>query len=45
MDSRMNRRDFMKYSLATGALIAAGDKIMESVLAQAASGVTEVANY
>lgn len=42
MESGMNRREFMTYSLATGALIAAGDKIMESVIAQAAMGVTEV---
>jgi 7,8-dihydropterin-6-yl-methyl-4-(beta-D-ribofuranosyl)aminobenzene 5'-phosphate synthase len=42
MDNGVSRREFMKYSLATGALIAAGDKIMESVMAQAATGVTEV---
>ncbi len=42
MKSEMNRREFLKYSLATGALIAAGDGTLESVMAQAASGVTEV---
>lgn len=42
MDSGVGRREFLKYSLATGALIAAGDKIMESVMAQAATGATEV---
>jgi len=42
MDSRVNRREFLRYSVATGLLIAAGDKILESVMAQAATGVTEV---
>jgi 7,8-dihydropterin-6-yl-methyl-4-(beta-D-ribofuranosyl)aminobenzene 5'-phosphate synthase len=42
MESGMKRREFLKYSLATGALIAVGDKIMESVMAQAATSVTEV---
>ncbi len=42
MKDRMDRRDFLKYSLSTGALIAAGDGIIESVLAQASTGVTEV---
>jgi 7,8-dihydropterin-6-yl-methyl-4-(beta-D-ribofuranosyl)aminobenzene 5'-phosphate synthase len=42
MNNGMNRREFLKYSLAAGALIAAGDGITESVMAQAATGVTEV---
>lgn len=42
MKEEMDRREFLKYSLVTGALIAAGDGIMESVMAQAATGVTEV---
>jgi len=42
MDSGVSRREFLKYSLATGVLIAAGDGIMERVMAQAATGVTEV---
>jgi 7,8-dihydropterin-6-yl-methyl-4-(beta-D-ribofuranosyl)aminobenzene 5'-phosphate synthase len=42
MNNGMNRREFLKYSLATGALIAAGDGIMESVTAHAAAGVNEV---
>jgi hypothetical protein len=42
MDSRVTRREFLKYSVATGLLIAAGDEILESVMAQAATGVTEV---
>jgi 7,8-dihydropterin-6-yl-methyl-4-(beta-D-ribofuranosyl)aminobenzene 5'-phosphate synthase len=42
MKNGMDRREFLKYSLATGALIAAGDGIMESVMAQAATGITEV---
>ncbi len=42
MKDRMDRREFLKYSLATGALIAAGDGIIEGVMAQAATGVTEV---
>jgi 7,8-dihydropterin-6-yl-methyl-4-(beta-D-ribofuranosyl)aminobenzene 5'-phosphate synthase len=42
MDSGMNRREFLKYSAAAGMLIAAGDGIMEGVMADAATGVTEV---
>ncbi|MGO9019849.1 MAG: hypothetical protein ACLQVJ_16035 [Syntrophobacteraceae bacterium] len=42
MDSGVSRREFLKYSLATGALIAAGDGIMESVMAQATTGISEV---
>jgi hypothetical protein len=42
MNSGMNRREFLKYSAATGMLIAAGDGIMESVMAQATTGLTEV---
>ena len=42
MNSGVSRREFLTYSLATGALIAAGDGIMNSVMAQSARGVTEV---
>jgi 7,8-dihydropterin-6-yl-methyl-4-(beta-D-ribofuranosyl)aminobenzene 5'-phosphate synthase len=42
MDSGVSRREFLKYSIATGALIAAGDGIMESVTAEATSGINEV---
>lgn len=38
----MNRREFLKYSLATGALIAAGDGMMEDLMAHAATGINEV---
>jgi 7,8-dihydropterin-6-yl-methyl-4-(beta-D-ribofuranosyl)aminobenzene 5'-phosphate synthase len=41
MNNKVSRREFLKYSLVTGALIAAGDGVMENVMAQAAS-VTEV---
>jgi 7,8-dihydropterin-6-yl-methyl-4-(beta-D-ribofuranosyl)aminobenzene 5'-phosphate synthase len=41
MNNGMDRREFLKYSLATGALIAAGDEIMGSMMAQAAD-ITEV---
>jgi hypothetical protein len=37
MDNGVSRREFLKYSLATGALIATGDGIIESALAQARS--------
>ena len=37
----MNRRDFLKYSIATGALIAARGGTIESVTSQAAAGVTK----
>jgi len=42
MDNGMSRRDFMKYSAATGVLIAVGDAIIDSMMTQAATGVTEV---
>ena len=41
MNNGVSRREFLKYSLATGALIAAGDGKMESVMAQAVTDVTE----
>jgi 7,8-dihydropterin-6-yl-methyl-4-(beta-D-ribofuranosyl)aminobenzene 5'-phosphate synthase len=41
VESGLNRRDFLKYAAATGVLIAAGDGIMESAMAEAATGVTE----
>jgi 7,8-dihydropterin-6-yl-methyl-4-(beta-D-ribofuranosyl)aminobenzene 5'-phosphate synthase len=42
MSNRLSRREFLKYSLATGALLAAGDGIVNRVLAQSDRGVTEV---
>lgn len=42
MESGMNRREFLKYSAAAGMLIAAGEGIIEGVMAQAATGVAEV---
>jgi 7,8-dihydropterin-6-yl-methyl-4-(beta-D-ribofuranosyl)aminobenzene 5'-phosphate synthase len=42
MNNGMNRREFLKYSLVTGALVAAGEGIMNNVMVQAATGVTEV---
>ncbi len=42
MNEGMDRRDFIKYSVATGVLLAAGDAITDGVMAQAATGVTEV---
>ncbi|MCX5845702.1 MAG: MBL fold metallo-hydrolase [Deltaproteobacteria bacterium] len=42
MKDGMDRREFLKFSIATGVLIAAGDEIIESVMAQANRGVTEV---
>ncbi len=42
MDNGVSRREFLKYSAATGMLIAAGDGIIESAMAQASTGVTEV---
>ncbi len=42
MNNGVSRREFLKYSAVTGVLLAAGDEIMESVMAHAATGVTEV---
>jgi 7,8-dihydropterin-6-yl-methyl-4-(beta-D-ribofuranosyl)aminobenzene 5'-phosphate synthase len=42
MNNGVSRRGFLKYSLAAGTLIAIGDGITHSVIAQAAAGVTEV---
>ena len=42
MSNGVSRREFLKYSLATGALIAAGEGIVNNVMAQAAKGITEV---
>src|SRR3974390_2816652 len=42
MTSGVSRRDFLKYSLATGMLLAAGDGILNNVMAQTAKGITEV---
>jgi len=37
----MDRRDFLKFSVATGVLVAAGEGIMENALSQAVTGITE----
>jgi 7,8-dihydropterin-6-yl-methyl-4-(beta-D-ribofuranosyl)aminobenzene 5'-phosphate synthase len=42
MNNGMNRREFLKYSVATGVLIAAGEKWEGGVLAQDAPMVSEV---
>jgi len=42
MINGVSRREFLKYSLATGVLIAAGEGILNNVMAQTARGVTEV---
>ena len=36
MSNGVSRREFVKYSLATGALLAAGDNILNNMMAQAA---------
>jgi hypothetical protein len=42
MNDGVSRREFIKYSLATGALLAAGEGILNNAMAQAARGITEV---
>jgi 7,8-dihydropterin-6-yl-methyl-4-(beta-D-ribofuranosyl)aminobenzene 5'-phosphate synthase len=42
MKNEVSRREFLKYSLATGALLAAGEGILKNARAQTARGVTEV---
>ncbi len=42
MDSRMNRAEFLKGSLAMGALLAAGDGLVQETLAQQAPRAVEV---
>jgi 7,8-dihydropterin-6-yl-methyl-4-(beta-D-ribofuranosyl)aminobenzene 5'-phosphate synthase len=42
MNNGMNRRDFMKYSLATGVLIASGERLRGLASAEEAARVTEV---
>lgn len=42
MDKGMNRRDFMKYSVAAGVLIAAGESLVGRATADEAAKVTEV---
>ena len=42
MKNGVSRREFVKYSLATGMLLAAGEGILNNVMAQAGRGVTEV---
>jgi hypothetical protein len=38
----VSRREFLKYSLATGALVVAGDATTESALAQPTTGLVDV---
>ena len=42
MNNAVTRRDFLKYSLATGTLLAAGEGLLEDVLAQPTHGIHEV---
>ncbi len=42
MSNGVSRREFVKYSLATGALLAAGDNLLNNMMARAATGITEV---
>jgi 7,8-dihydropterin-6-yl-methyl-4-(beta-D-ribofuranosyl)aminobenzene 5'-phosphate synthase len=42
VDKGLNRRDFLKYAAATGALAAAGEALRTGPVAEAAAGVTEV---
>jgi hypothetical protein len=42
MNNGMNRRDFLKYSIATGVLLAAGEGMMERVMADETMKVAEV---
>ncbi len=42
MDSGIDRRDFLKYSVATGVLIAAGESMIERVMADEMVKATEV---
>jgi len=42
MNNRINRRDFLRYSVATGVLMAAGERSIENVLAADVIKATEV---
>jgi 7,8-dihydropterin-6-yl-methyl-4-(beta-D-ribofuranosyl)aminobenzene 5'-phosphate synthase len=42
MNKGINRREFLKYSVATGVLIAAGESMIENVMADATVKVSEV---
>jgi 7,8-dihydropterin-6-yl-methyl-4-(beta-D-ribofuranosyl)aminobenzene 5'-phosphate synthase len=42
MNNKIGRREFLKYSAATGVLIAAGEKTIDSVLAQGKTVISEV---
>jgi 7,8-dihydropterin-6-yl-methyl-4-(beta-D-ribofuranosyl)aminobenzene 5'-phosphate synthase len=42
MDDGMGRREFLKYSMATGAILAAGGATKEGVMAQEEANITEV---
>jgi 7,8-dihydropterin-6-yl-methyl-4-(beta-D-ribofuranosyl)aminobenzene 5'-phosphate synthase len=42
MNNGMNRRDFLKYSVATGVLLAAGESMIERVMADEMVKVSEV---
>jgi hypothetical protein len=41
MSNGVSRREFLKYALATGALIAAGEGILNNAMAQADRGITD----
>jgi 7,8-dihydropterin-6-yl-methyl-4-(beta-D-ribofuranosyl)aminobenzene 5'-phosphate synthase len=42
MNDGVSRREFLKYSLATGALVAAGSQTIDGAMAQVPAGVTAV---
>jgi 7,8-dihydropterin-6-yl-methyl-4-(beta-D-ribofuranosyl)aminobenzene 5'-phosphate synthase len=42
MSNGVSRREFLKYSLATGALLVAGEGLLKKAMAQPAKGLTEV---
>src|SRR5512136_1052680 len=42
MSDGMGRRDFLKYSMATGAILAVGGATKEGVMAQATANISEV---
>jgi 7,8-dihydropterin-6-yl-methyl-4-(beta-D-ribofuranosyl)aminobenzene 5'-phosphate synthase len=42
MNNGVSRREFLKYSLATGALLVAGEGLLKKAMAQPAKGITEV---
>jgi 7,8-dihydropterin-6-yl-methyl-4-(beta-D-ribofuranosyl)aminobenzene 5'-phosphate synthase len=42
VESGLNRRDFLKYAAATGALVAAGEALSTGAMAETATGITGV---